>query len=174
MVDGKTVLEYWNSDVARWHSHRSPLLRKSGDGTDAHTARCLRLLFALNPEPSMVLVRSVLDHDVGERKTGDMPATLKRGAGELSDLLSDYEDHERERVSQFIGHVLSDQDVAWLHLVDKLDAYIWIALYNSTVLATPAGMKAISALHDFANVCNVSTLVSEIMSCATKAEVFYG
>jgi hypothetical protein len=50
------INDIWNSDVNRWHASRCHALRNSGDTTDAHAARCCRLLLALKPDASANLI----------------------------------------------------------------------------------------------------------------------
>ena len=71
--------------VRRWHSDAD--LSWTDDYNDAHQGRVARLLLALHPNPSAVLLAAALTHDDGELKAGDMGHALKRENPTLRDAL---------------------------------------------------------------------------------------
>jgi 5'-deoxynucleotidase YfbR-like HD superfamily hydrolase len=116
------IRDIWNSDVARWHASRCHALRHSGDTTDAHAARCCRLLLAFKPDASANLIAATLHHDVAERVTGDVPFGAKQDAT-LRDTLVRLEVSENMRLQLREAVTLDEWD--WIKLVDRLDAYLW-------------------------------------------------
>lgn len=111
-------------------------LREAGSVERAHTtphhgsysvakhswdAACL--LLVLHPEPSIELLKAVLWHDVGERWTGDVPATAKWADGELARRLDQLE--QRCMLELGINQVLSAEERTWLAAVDAIELYLW-------------------------------------------------
>jgi 5'-deoxynucleotidase YfbR-like HD superfamily hydrolase len=129
-----SILEIWNSDVNRWHASRCHALRHSGDTTDAHAARCCRLLIALKPDASPNLIAAMLHHDVAERVTGDTPWGAKQDAT-LRDTLVRLEIAETMRLN--LSEAVTAEEADWIKLVDRLDAYLWCAMVASSELASP-------------------------------------
>jgi 5'-deoxynucleotidase YfbR-like HD superfamily hydrolase len=117
------IRDIWNSDVTRWHSSRCHALRHSGDTIDAHAARCCRLLLALKPDASANLIAATLHHDVAERVTGDTPWNAKIDDATLRDVLVRLEAAENQRLG--LTTPRHAEDVDWIKLVDRLDAYLW-------------------------------------------------
>jgi 5'-deoxynucleotidase YfbR-like HD superfamily hydrolase len=126
------IRDIWNSDVTRWHSSRCHALRHSGDTTDAHAARCCRLLLALKPDASANLIAATLHHDVAERVTGDVPMNAKQDAT-LRDVLVRLEAAENQRLG--LTTPRHAEDVDWIKLVDRLDAYLWAQMVAPAELA---------------------------------------
>jgi hypothetical protein len=126
------IRDIWNSDVARWHASRCHALRHSGDTTDAHAARCCRLLLALKPDASANLIAATLHHDVAERVTGDTPWNAKQDAT-LRDTLVRLEVNENMRLQLREAVTLDEWD--WIKLVDRLDAYLWAQMVAPAELA---------------------------------------
>jgi 5'-deoxynucleotidase YfbR-like HD superfamily hydrolase len=116
------IRDIWNSDVARWHASRCHALRHSGDTTDAHAARCCRLLLALKSDASANLIAATLHHDVAERVTGDVPFGAKQDAT-LRDTLVRLEVNENMRLQ--LREAVTLDEWHWIKLVDRLDAYLW-------------------------------------------------
>jgi hypothetical protein len=128
-----SILEIWNSNVNRWHASRCHALRNSGDTTDAHAARCCRLLLALKPDASANLIAATLHHDVAERVTGDTPSGAKQDAT-LRDTLVRLEIAETMRLR--LSEAVTAEDADWIKLVDHLDAYLWCAMVAPAELDT--------------------------------------
>jgi hypothetical protein len=126
------IRDIWNSDVTRWHASRCHALRHSGDTTDAHAARCCRLLLALKPDASANLIAATLHHDVAERVTGDVPFGAKQDAT-LRDTLVRLEVNENMRLQLREAVTLDEWD--WIKLVDRLDAYLWAQMVAPAELA---------------------------------------
>ena len=129
------IYDIWNSDVNRWHASRCHALRNSGDTTDAHAARCCRLLLALKPDASANLIAATLHHDVAERVTGDTPWGAKFASEELRDILILLETAENTRLGLHWFERLPSVDWEWIKLVDRLDAYLWCRMIAPGELA---------------------------------------
>ena len=126
------IRDIWNSNVHRWHASRSHALRNSGDDTDAHAARCCRLLLALKPDASANLIAATLHHDVAERVTGDTPMGAKQDAT-LRDTLVRLEIRETMRLGLIEPRDKTEYE--WIKLVDRLDAYLWCQMVDPAELA---------------------------------------
>lgn len=131
-----SLQDLWNSNVHRWHASRSYALRNSGDDTDAHAARCYRLLISLNPTASVYLRDAVALHDVAERVTGDTPWGAKFHSEDLRSTLVFLEARENTRlgISQCF-EALTPDEWEWVKLVDRLDAYLWCRMVDRAELA---------------------------------------
>ena len=115
-------LEIWRgSCTRRWHTH--PDLAVHDDPICGHQGRCALLVILLWPVHSAALLRAAVTHDMGEFRVGDLPAWLKEEAG---DLIADHAAAE-QRAMAAMGLVvpLDGLDQVRLHLVDKLDAYLF-------------------------------------------------
>lgn len=86
-ADLQLVLE--GMGVQRWHTEPYVLKRET---VGEHTARMLGIVcFMFEDKPPVELVLAVLHHDVPERITGDMPATVKWANPKLADALTEVE-----------------------------------------------------------------------------------
>ena len=87
---------YLSGSVARWH--QNPAMARSGQTDADHQGRCVQLLFALHPCPSVALVRAVATHDVGELRAGDLSYDFKRSNPEIAEAHAAYEDAARQEI----------------------------------------------------------------------------
>jgi hypothetical protein len=117
----EAIVSVWRSNVSRFHSHPDHRLRRGGDETQAHTARCIQLLLALNPLATMDQVRALAFHDTAEDVVGDTPGPAKRRFPALRAALYHA---EAEVQSERFGRVL-DLDDPWVDFTDKLDALLF-------------------------------------------------
>jgi len=144
--------------VRRWHTN--PDLAHTCDRIDGHSARVARIILALHPDPSLVLVTAALIHDDGESVTGDVPMTAKRGrlktelnAAEGAALRGLWGD----------GPMLCGDDHAWLQFADRLDAYMWAAHHAPHVLDRDGWPEARVWLEDAADRLGVGPAVLEVL-----------
>lgn len=89
-----------------------------------HTFDMLLLLDALHPCPPLRLYQAVLRHDLHERWTGDMPATVKR----LEPRLYEANRDAAEKVEDAVGIDVPDLTIAehqWMAALDTLEFYLW-------------------------------------------------
>jgi len=141
------TLAIWRSGVARWHANRWPSLRGSGDTTDAHQGRCVRLLLCLHPNPSVPLLAATACHDVQECVTGDVPGPAKQG--QFGKELAFFE----AKVAVEMGlPAVFGREGRWLKLVDMLDAHLWASLIEPRIRDDPEwiafGQQIINAAED--------------------------
>ena len=59
--------------VKRWHTRRM----LTNDTVGEHTANVLAIVLAINPNPTLELIKAAVIHDTAEQWTGDIPATAK-------------------------------------------------------------------------------------------------
>lgn len=163
-----TILQIWNSNVNRWHASRCHALRNSGDTTDAHAARCCRLLIALKPDASANLIAACLHHDVAERATGDTPWGAKINDATLRDVLVRLEIAEIMRLGLTEPRTANDAD--WIKLVDRLDAYLWCAMVAPGQLRNADWNAAYADVIARAARLGVADPVSEMMADAMAGE----
>ena len=116
---------YMAGGVQRYHAN--PGMARLGQTNADHQGRCVQLLLALHPAPSVALIRAVAHHDVGERWAGDLPAPFKRAQPEIA---AAHAEAEMEFAAQAMGwrvpDDLSPEDVRWLALIDGLEAWAFM------------------------------------------------
>jgi hypothetical protein len=116
---------YMAGGVQRYHAN--PGMARLGQTNADHQGRCVQLLLALHPAPSVALIRAVAHHDVGERWAGDLPAPFKKAQPEIA---AAHAEAEMEFAARAMGwRVLDDlsrEDVRWLALIDKLEAWAFM------------------------------------------------
>lgn len=104
-----------------------------------HCFNALSLLFLLYPEePSTVLIKAVLWHDIPERWTGDIPTTTKMSSPELKILLDGIEQRILSKLDIPDLFKLTKTQRQWLDAIDLLELYLWVldqqALGNLTTI----------------------------------------
>jgi 5'-deoxynucleotidase len=116
---------YMAGGVQRYHAN--PGMARLGQTTADHQGRCVQLLLALHPDPSVALIRAVALHDLGERWAGDLPAPFKRDFPHIAEL---HAEAERVCSTRAWGEALLDDlngaDLRWLGLIDKLEAWAFM------------------------------------------------
>lgn len=117
-----------DGDVNRWHCHRHPALRNSGDTVKGHTDRVEANVFslcdALGRPVGGQLYLVVRNHDLPfERIMGDLPATLTRvsPAARWFKRLLEWKIGRDLK----IRWRLTKQEALILGLCDTLDAVLW-------------------------------------------------
>jgi hypothetical protein len=91
-----------------------------------HTFNMITMLKILHPNPSINLVWAVMEHDIPERMTGDIPHPAKKAGLVNHDQQSAFEKHLKiavfgeDHLSQ-----LSEEDLKWLNGLDMLEFYCW-------------------------------------------------
>ncbi len=110
--------------VLRWHA-----MPHVGQQTVAdHCGHAVGLLFLLHPSPGEALVKSLLWHDQAERVVGDMPSPGKRAFPTLG---AEYERAEAEFLGRYAdvaaaNSSLTEEDLAWLSAIDRLERYLFL------------------------------------------------
>lgn len=104
--------------------HTIPALQRPTDGQ--HTFNMLAMLRILRPDAPISLVWAILEHDLPERITGDIPAPMRWTSIVDKDRLQNYESRILEKV---VGHDHLDgltlTDLKWLNGLDMLEFYLW-------------------------------------------------
>lgn len=113
----------WHAaSVRRWH--QNPALAHTHQTIADHQGRCVLLLLALHPAPSLALLRAVATHDIGERVAGDLSADFKRAAPVIAARHAEVEADARAALFA-PDWPLTEDEAAWAKLVDQLDAHCW-------------------------------------------------
>lgn len=123
------IADTWGHGVARWHACTSMTLRRSGDTTDAHSARMARMALWLWPDASRELLAAIMFHDVAEGGpggTGDVPSHSKHGEYAAA-ILERQRDVEESRGIGRLWDALSGAEATRLRFLDSLDAYRFAA-----------------------------------------------
>ena len=118
---------YLSGSVQRWHMN--PAMARSGQTNADHQWRCVLLLLALHPEPSLPLIRALAGHDVGELGAGDLSYDFKRAQPEFAAQHAEFETRAREALCG-PDPVLSLDEARWLKLIDRLEAAAWVLVSN--------------------------------------------
>jgi 5'-deoxynucleotidase len=113
---------YLSASVQRYH--HNPVMARTGQTNGDHQGRCVLLLLALHPGPSVALLRATATHDVGELVAGDLGLPFKRAAPDLARRHARVEKDAREAI---FGDdlFLTEEDESWLRLVDRLESHCW-------------------------------------------------
>lgn len=157
--------------VRRWHAN--PMMAHLAQTNWDHVGGCLALLFMLHPGPSAALCKAVLFHDLGERWVGDLPYDFKRSDPETANRHAAV---EGAVVRKALGHDpcadLTREDVDWLHLVDRLEAYLFTAMYQRDELNRNGWPAARDRLLAIATMMEVVSKVSALLQEAEEG-LFY-
>jgi hypothetical protein len=113
---------YLSASVQRYH--HNPVMARTGQTNGDHQGRCVLLLLALHPNPSVALLRSLATHDVGELVAGDLGWPFKRAAPVLALYHAELEVDAREVIFG-ADCVLTEDEELWLKLIDRLESHCW-------------------------------------------------
>lgn len=154
------IAELWLSGfVRRWHMN--PSLSDLDDYTCAHQGRCAMLVIALFPDHSHDLLRAAVTHDGAEVRVGDLSAPFKDCAGDLVQAHAALEHIQLDCMGLRVDLVPDDWDR--LKLVDRLDAYLFIALRRPTELHQPDWRDATFSLEAMAGQLGVHDQVFDLL-----------
>lgn len=123
------IADTWGHGVMRWHACTSLTLQRSGDTTDAHSARMARMALWLWPDASRDLLAAIVCHDVGEGGpggTGDVPGPSKVGAYGDAIIERQWEVEDERGILRLMVD-LPVSDAIRLRFLDRLDAYRFAA-----------------------------------------------
>ena len=150
------------SDVNRWHANKSPKLRNSGDTTDKHSLRMIKLLIALAPDLliSDRLFRAIALHDVGESQLGDVSGKAKQEHPQLAAAL-DQAEAENRAAMRLKMPKLSETEWRILHFLDRLDAVMWVTIHDPGQLADQDWQECIEWLAQQADLLGVD--ITEVL-----------
>lgn len=122
------VALYRSGAVRRYHTNVA--MAHLGQTNADHQGRCVQLLLALHPAPSVALIRAVALHDVGEAVVGDLPALFKRSAPDFAACHAEIEAGARIAIlgaDPLDG--LTERDHRWMKLIDGLEAWCFCATH---------------------------------------------
>jgi 5'-deoxynucleotidase YfbR-like HD superfamily hydrolase len=88
-----------------------------------HTYGAVQMVLTFHPNPSIDLVRAVMDHDVPEYWVGDIPSTAKMMSPMLARELQVVEDTVFDHYE--LGAGLTQEERRWLKAVDLLELWVW-------------------------------------------------
>jgi 5'-deoxynucleotidase len=135
--------------VRRWHTN--PYLAHTVDRIDGHSARVARIILMLHPAPSAGLLAAALIHDDGESVVGDLPGPFKANLEYASVYALDK--IEKNATRAIWGDrvpTLTKDECAWMHMADRLDAYMWCAHHAPDQIDTKEWGKARTEIMDMA------------------------
>ena len=116
---------YISGNVRRYHAN--PDMAHLGQTNADHLGRCVQLLLALHPGPSVALIDAVAHHDVGELGVGDLPGPFKlMHPGIAADHAVMEDQFLCETLGRDVMRPLHVADRWWLGFVDKLEAYAFM------------------------------------------------
>ena len=154
------ILQIHSSDVNRWHANKSPKLRDSGDTTDKHSLRMIKLLIAMFPQPYSRLYRAIALHDVGESQLGDVSGKAKQEHSQLAAALDQAEAENRAAMGLRMPK-LNETEWRILHFLDRLDAVMWSNIHAPEQLADQDWQDSIQWLAQQADLLDVD--ITEVL-----------
>lgn len=105
-------------------THASPGIGSHSVGM--HSFNMLTLLLILKPDANGKLIRAVIQHDIPERITGDMPHPAKKAGVQNDDRQKLIESYLNELVFGYDAHSdLGEVDQMWLSGLDMLEFYLY-------------------------------------------------
>lgn len=126
---------YASGSVHRYHTN--PVLASTCQTNADHQGRCVMLMFALHPNPSVALIRAMATHDVGELIAGDLSALFKQDFPEFAAMHRKIEDAARRKITGWDDD-LTDDDKRWAGMIDRLESVCWCILKAPHEYARPA------------------------------------
>lgn len=149
------------SDVNRWHANRSPKLRDSGDTTDKHSLRMIKLLIALFPNFCDTRLSAIIaTHDMGESQLGDVSAKAKQEHPQLAAALDQAEAENRAAMGLRMPK-LTATECCILRFLDRLDAVMWCIIHDPLQLADQDWQECIEWLAAQADALHVD--ITEVL-----------
>ena len=123
------ALLYVSNNVRRYHTN--PVMAALGQTNGDHQGRCVQLLLYFHDRPTVALIRAMATHDAGERGAGDLGAPFKRSNPEFAAQHADVEAGFRREMFSGLDPLdhLTDQDLRWLHLIDRLESYAFMVTH---------------------------------------------
>ena len=115
---------YMAGGVQRYHAN--PGMARLGQTNADHQGRCVQLLLALHPAPSVALIWAVAHHDVGERWAGDLPAPFKKAQPEIAAAHAEAEMNWAADATGWRVVHSSQENRDWMRLIDGLEAYAFM------------------------------------------------
>lgn len=128
-MSGADVVNLYRSGAVRRY-HTNVALGPLGQTNADHQGRCVQLLLALHPAPSVALIRAVAFHDVGEMFVGDLPMIFKRDSPQFADYHAEIEaGHRGAMLGADPLDGLGVADLRWCKFIDSLEAWCFCATH---------------------------------------------
>lgn len=155
---------YSAGKVRRWHTN--PVMSETGQTNADHIGGCVRLLLMLHPDPSVNLIRAVAHHDDGERFAfGDVASPAKIANPKLAAQVEQLEDEMlAEHLGRHIYDDLTETELAWLRFIDRLEAYMHVAMTRPAELAFDGWPRALVRLHEASEALGCSDTTYTMMA----------
>ena len=123
---------YISGTVRRYHA--SPDMAPLGQTNADHQGRCVQLLLALHPGPSLALIDAVAHHDVGELDACDLSGPFKRLHPDLAAGHAAIEaGYLRQTLGRDVFGRLHVGERWWLGFIDQLEAYCFMQSHAPAV-----------------------------------------
>lgn len=149
------------SFTRRWHTN--PDFCHTSDPVSGHSARVAILMVTIWPDVSREALVVALAHDLGEHKTGDVPAPFKRSNPEFSDVL---DQHEADALSGlgFDLEPLTYFEAQLVKLCDGIDAYLWAEHHSPQTVQRDDWREMRHGLIELAGSLNVSHAIEGVLT----------
>lgn len=105
--------------VQRFH----PIPHHGSYSVAEHTFGMLQLILIFHPNPSLNLVRAVMNHDVAERWIGDSPTPVKWFSPNFRFALAEAE--EKVETAYDLKVITTQDEHWWLKAADLLELWLW-------------------------------------------------
>jgi len=152
---------YESGFVQRWHTH--PTLARLGQTLGHHQWGVATLIAQLHDNPSAALLMAALWHDVGEFEAGDMPYGAKEWNPALAYELNNVERRAALRITQSRLIQLDDDEADWLHLCDRLEAYLYVKTVAPHLLGSEEWRDCLNDIEKIAVDVGAYGVVSELV-----------
>lgn len=123
-LNGRLFALWASGFTRRWHMNAA--MSCFDDYICGHQGRCAQLVISLYPDHTIELLRAAVTHDAAESRVGDLSRPFKECGGDLVALHAALED--RVLAAMGLAEDLSRFDALRLHLVDYLDAFLFVQL----------------------------------------------
>lgn len=137
----------------RYGSH--PILSRLLQTDADHTWGMLAILFELNPNPSIRLIKAMTYHDCGEKWAGDLPADFKRRFPAFAKAHAKLE-HQLAAENGIPLFVLDPEEALWLSLLDQLEAYLFVQLMTPWIVQQPKWKKQRTRILEASKYLNIT------------------
>jgi len=128
MTPKQTYTQWQATRVRRWHTN--PALTASDDPVGAHSARMMILALYFKPDFSRNGMITILQHDLAEIITGDVPYPVKASNPAFNEALVIADDAANKELG-VLPFLLTPREASLIKLVDRLDAWFWMQSHTT-------------------------------------------
>lgn len=125
MTDLKEI--YKTGKVMRYHANPTFNIYHQTDAD--HSWGCAALIFMLNPNPSVELIKAAIFHDSGEYWAGDLAHPFKAENPEIAEAHREVE-FKLAKDNGVPQYSLTEEEEKWLKFVDRLEALLFCKMYS--------------------------------------------